>query len=149
MPVIDPPPPPPPAEIVQPAANDPLIGNPTSVQGRLTRAGLDLDAPSTALGERLARMRDLDGATGWMVGGRVGYVSAGDAEGQMVDANFERGFRVVEGSRTRLKVSIPISYTDYGAANGIEGGRTGTLALRTALEMPLIEGRWVVEPSAS
>uniref|UniRef100_UPI0025CC6E54 hypothetical protein n=1 Tax=uncultured Phenylobacterium sp. TaxID=349273 RepID=UPI0025CC6E54 len=131
--------------------NDPLVGNPFSAQGQLTRGALDLDSPSGALDETAGggkggRGREPD-TTGWMVGGRAGHLSAGGADAQFVDGVFERGFRVKEGSRARLKVSVPLSYIDYGSRNG--GGRTGTFGLRTTLELPLVDGRWVLEPTAS
>ena len=133
--------------------NNPLVGNPFSAQGQLTRAALDLDSPSEALDETnggggKARGREPD-TSGWMVGGRAGHLSAGTSEAQFVDGLFERGFRVREGSRMRFKVSLPVSYIDYGSNRGGDGGRTATLGLRTTLEVPLIDGRWVVEPSAS
>jgi hypothetical protein len=84
-----------------------------------------------------------------MIGGRAGHLSAGGADAQFVDGLFERGFRVREGSRMRFKVSVPVSYIDYGSNRGGDGGRTATFGVRTTLEVPLIDGRWVVEPTAS
>jgi hypothetical protein len=140
--------------LAQNTPNNPLVGNPYSAQGQLTRGSLDLDSPSDALDETSGkeggqgRGREPD-TTGWMVGGRAGHLSAGGADAQFVDGIFERGFRVKEGSRMRLKVSVPVSYIDYGSNRGGEGGRTATFGLRTTLEVPLIDGRWVVEPTAS
>lgn len=139
--------------LAQNTPNNPLVGNPYSAQGQLTRAALDLDSPSETLDE--TNNRDGQGrgrapdTTGWMIGGRAGHLSAGTAEAQFVDGVFERGFRVREGSRMRFKVSVPVSYIDYGANRGGDGGRTATLGLRTTLEVPLIDGRWVIEPTAS
>jgi hypothetical protein len=136
------------------AANDPsnpLVGNPYSAQGQLVRGVLDLDQPSQALGETKGghgRGRDVD-PSGWMVGGRTGYLAGGGAEAAFVDAVAERGFRVREGSRMRLKVSLPVSYIDYGSNHGGNGGRTATLGMRMSLEAPLLQDRWVVEPAAS
>jgi hypothetical protein len=129
--------------------SNPLVGNPYSAQGQLVRGVLDLDQPSQALGEtkgRASRGRDVD-PSGWMVGGRAGYLSGGGAEAAFVDAVAERGFRVREGSRMRFKVSLPVSYADYGSSHG--GGRAATLGVRTSLEVPLLQDRWVVEPAAS
>ncbi|MBL8769843.1 MAG: hypothetical protein JNK30_00550, partial [Phenylobacterium sp.] len=138
--------------LAQNTPNNPLVGNPFSAQGQLTRGSLDLDSPSEALDETSGkdggRGREPD-TSGWMVGGRAGHLSAGGADAQFVDGLFERGFRLREGSRMRLKVSIPVSYIDYGSNRGGEGGRTATLGLRTTVEVPLIDGRWVVEPTAS
>jgi len=134
---------------------DPLIGNPASAQGQLTRAALDLDSPSAALGETDgksgkdgARGRDLD-PSGWMIGGRTGYLSSGGSEATFVDANLERGFRIREGSRMRFKLSLPASYIRYQSTRGAGGSDTATLGVRAALEAPLIRDRWVIEPSAS
>lgn len=139
--------------LAQNTPNNPLVGNPFSAQGQLTRAALDLDSPSETLDETgnrngQGRGREPD-TSGWMVGGRAGHLSAGTSEAQFVDGLFERGFRVREGSRMRFKVSVPVSYIDYGSNKGGDGGRTATLGLRTTVEVPLIDGRWVVEPTAS
>jgi hypothetical protein len=139
--------------LAQNTPNNPLVGNPFSAQGQLTRYALDLDSPSEALDETngakgQGRGREPD-TSGWMVGGRAGHLSAGGADAQFVDGIFERGFRIREGSRMRLKVSVPVSYIDYGSNRGGDGGRTATFGLRTTLEVPLIDGRWVVEPVAS
>lgn len=139
--------------LAQNTRNNPLVGNPFSAQGQLTRAALDLDSPSETLDETnnrngQGRGREPD-TSGWMVGGRAGHLSAGSSEAQFVDGLFERGYRVREGSRMRFKVSVPVSYIDYGSNRGGDGGRTATLGLRTTLEVPLIDGRWVIEPSAS
>ena len=137
--------------LAQNTPNNPLVGNPYSAQGQLTRYALDLDNPSEALDETnggRGRGREPDTA-GWMIGGRAGHLSAGGADAQFVDGIFERGFRVREGSRMRFKVSVPVSYIDYGSNRGGEGGRTATFGLRTTLEIPLIDGRWVVEPTVS
>jgi hypothetical protein len=139
--------------LAQNTPNNPLVGNPYSAQGQLTRAALDLDSPSETLDETNNRNGQGRGqapdTSGWMIGGRAGHLSAGEAEAQFVDGLFERGFRVREGSRMRLKISVPVSYIDYGSNRGGDGGRTATLGLRTTLEVPLIDGRWVVEPIAS
>ena len=135
--------------LAQNQPDNPLIGNPLSAQGQLVRGALDLDSPSQALDEtsgKSGRAAPPDTA-GWMVGGRAGHLSAGNADAQFADGVFERGWRIKEGSRARLKVSVPVSYVDYSSPNG--GDRTATFGLRTALELPLIEGRWVVEPIAS
>jgi hypothetical protein len=139
--------------LAQNTPNNPLVGNPFSAQGQLTRGSLDLDSPSEALDETSGkegggRGREPD-TSGWMVGGRAGHLSAGGASAEFVDGVFERGFRFKEGSRMRLKVSVPVSYIDYGSDKGGEGGRTATLGLRGTVEIPLIDGRWVVEPTAS
>lgn len=133
--------------------SDPLVGNPFSAQGQLNRASLDLDAPSEGLEESKdsgggggGRARPDDPA-GWMVGGRVGHLSSAGQSAEFVDAVVERGFRVFEGSRSRLKVSMPLSYIHYGGRAA--GGETATFGLRTSLEVPLVQGRWVVEPSAA
>jgi hypothetical protein len=129
---------------------DPLVGNPYSAQGQLTRASLDLDTPSDALGETDGKGSGrgrADDPSGWMVGGRAGYLSAAGQGAEFVDAVIERGFRFREGSRARLKLSLPVSYIHYGGR--LDGGETGTVALRAAYEQPLIEGRWVIEPSAA
>jgi hypothetical protein len=42
---------------------------------------------------------------------------------------------------------VPVSYVDYGGRGG--GGRTATFGVRSTLELPLVDGRWVVEPTAS
>ena len=140
--------------LAQTDASNPLVGNPFSAQGQLNRATLDLDSPSEALDETSedggdgagARARP-DDPSGWMVGGRAGYLEAGGQGAEFVDVVAERGFRFREGSRARLKVSMPASYIHYGGRNS--GGETATIGLRAALEMPLIDGRWVVEPSAA
>lgn len=139
--------------LAQTDPTNPLVGNPFSAQGQLTRLTLDLDTPSDALDENEedggasgARTRP-DDPSGWMVGGRAGYLEAGGQGAEFVDVVAERGFRFREGSRARLKVSMPVSYIHYGGRNA--GGETATLGLRGALELPLIDGRWVVEPSAA
>jgi hypothetical protein len=145
--------------LAQNSPSDPLVGNPFSAQGQLNRASLDLDSPSASLNETASskegggkeggggnRARP-DDPSGWMVGGRAGYLSSAGQDAEYVDGNFERGFRVLEGSRARLKVSVPFSYIHYGGK--ADGGDTATFGLRTALEAPLIQGRWVIEPSAA
>ena len=129
---------------------NPLVGNPVSAQGQLIRQGLDLDSPSEALDESSGGASGgprPDDPSGWMVGGRVGYLETFGQGAEFVDAVAERGFRFKEGSRARLKVSMPLSYIHYGGRAA--GGETGAVGLRGALEMPLIDGRWVVEPSAA
>lgn len=129
---------------------DPLVGNPYSAQGQLNRASLDLDSPSEALDENRdakGQRTRADDPSGWMIGGRAGYLSAGNAGAEFVDANIERGFRIQEGSRMRLKISMPLSYIHYGGK--ADGGQTASFGLRGALEAPLIQGRWVIEPSAA
>jgi hypothetical protein len=140
--------------LAQNTPNNPLVGNPFSAQGQLTRGTLDLDSPSDALDENDGKEGGngrgaAPDTAGWMVGGRAGHLSAGDAGAEFVDGVFERGFRVREGSRMRLKVSVPVSYIDYGSNRGGDGGRTATFGVRGTLEVPLIDGRWVVEPTAS
>jgi hypothetical protein len=126
--------------------NDPLLGNPNSLQGQLTRADLNLDTPSPALGEtRKDGRAPREGApSGWMVGGRAGQLSAGSSEATFVDADAEYGLRLREGDQSRLKFSAPLTVIDYGS-----GGTVFTGAARVGYETPLLENRWVVEPSAA
>lgn len=132
--------------------NNPVAGNPTSLQGTLVRTGLDLSETSLLLDEDIegeaaaaagasASGRGVDTA-GWMVGGRVGTVSVGTQDAVFVDVVAERGWRVGEGSRSRLKVSVPFSYADYDDSDG-----QSTASVRVGYETPLREGRWVLEPS--
>jgi len=141
--------------LAQTNPSDPLVGNPYSAQGQLTRLGLDLDTPSAALnetdGKGGANRTRVDDTAGWMIGGRTGYLSSAGQGAEFVDAVFERGFRVREGSRARLKFSVPASYIHYesSGAGRHDSSDTATFGLRTALELPLIDGKWVVEPSAA
>lgn len=141
--------------LAQTNPSDPLVGNPYSAQGQLTRLGLDLDTPSSALnetdGKRAANRTRVDDPAGWMVGGRTGYLSTSGQGAEFVDAVFERGFRIREGSRARLKISVPASYIHYEStgAGRHDSSDTATFGLRASLEAPLIDGKWVVEPSAA
>ncbi len=130
--------------------SDPLLGNPNSLQGQLTRSDLDLDMPSASLGETSKEGAGRGGVrelapSGWMVGGRVGRLSAGSSAGNYVDAVAEYGLRLQEGSQARLKFSAPITVIDYNR----DGDVVVTGALRASYEMPLLQNRWVVEPSAA
>ncbi len=141
--------------LAQTNPSDPLVGNPYSAQGQLTRLGLDLGTPSAALnetgGKSAANRARADDPAGWMVGGRTGYLSTAGQGAEFVDAVFERGFRIREGSRARLKFSVPASYIHYEStgAGRHDSSDTATFGIRTSLEMPLIDGKWVVEPSAA
>ncbi len=128
---------------------DALLGNPNLLEGQLTRANLDLDTPSPALGETRKEGggrtgRDLS-PSGWVIGRRAGRLNAGPSAGYDIDAVAEYGFHLQEGSQARLKVSAPLTVIDYSH----DGGTVVTGAVRLAYEQPLIRNRWVVEPSAA
>jgi hypothetical protein len=124
---------------------DPLLGNPNSLQGQLARSLMDLDNPSTALGETAPRGGVAGRPPSWMIGGRVGHFSVDHSEANFVDADAEFGMRLQEGSQARLKISAPFSVVDFND----RGATTASGALRASYEQPIISGRWVVEPSAA
>ena len=128
--------------------DDPLVGNPQSLQGNFNTALLNLDAPSDVLGETGSSEGDSGPGgravdpPGWMIGGRIGTFNSGRMEADFVEAVVERGWRLGEGRRSRVKFSAPFTYTEY--SNDMQ---QSTAAARLSLEMPLREGRWVIEPS--
>ena len=145
-------------------ATDPtnvVAGNPKSLQGQFTQTLLSLDSPSSLLLETnpaapseassSEESDDDEGAQAvggrlgtepaWLIGGRIGTVEAGEEEGVFVDVVAERGFRVGEGGRNRIKVSAPLSYLDF---NRIQ---QSTASVNVGYEHQVIDGKWVVEPS--
>lgn len=145
-------------------ATDPtnvVAGNPKSLQGQFTQTLLSLDSPSsllletnTAAPSEASSSEESDDDEGaqavggrlgtepaWLIGGRIGTVEAGEEEGVFVDVVAERGFRVGEGGRNRIKVSAPLSYLDF---NRIQ---QSTASVNVGYEHQVIDGKWVVEPS--
>ena len=143
-------------------ATDPtngIAGNPTSVQGVLTASLLSLDSPSSLLMESTSDLpgsesegeSDDEGSDGssskasldssWMVGGRVGTLQTASADASFVDVAFERGFRVGENSRDRIKISVPVTYLKFDDVNQTTG------SIRVGYEHQIIDGKWIVEPS--
>lgn len=113
---------------------DPLAGNPGSVQGVLARASLDLSSGDSAIetsGER---------NNSFMLGAQYRRVSSGRFDVDQLDVSSQRGFRVFEGRRVMLKL--------VGAGNlqVAKGGIAGASQTGLGLEVPLIEGRWSIEP---
>jgi hypothetical protein len=118
---------------------DPIAGNPYSLQGTLIRDALDLSADVSALEASIAGAQAAD-EPAWMVGVSVGQADAGRFASERLDARVQRTFRVMEGGRSRLKLEAPLSFTQTEGAVQVVGG------LAAALEMPLIDRRWSVEP---
>ena len=131
-----------------------VAGNPQSVQGVFNSNLLSLDTPNSLMYEAdysAAADNETGGGdtnrkrhqqdSGWMVGGRVGTLQFQEEEGVYADIVVERGFRVGEGSRNRVKISAPISVLNFDDVTQT----TGTL--RAGYEHQVIDGKWVVEPA--
>lgn len=114
---------------------DPLAGNPGSLQGRLVRSALDLSA-----GDSLVDGGGADNADPWMVGAAYTRSSGGRFDSDRLDGRLQRSFRVLAGSRAQLKLEAPFSYEE------VNGARSGSFAPSLALEIPLRDNRWSIEP---
>ena len=126
--------------------NSPIAGTPQSLQGSFSSSIFTLDQPSDLLDEN-SDSTDSSVQRGgrggaWMGGGRVGSFEVGEEDGHFIDITAERGFRLSEGSRDRLKVSVPFSYFDYG-----DDLTQSTGSVRIGYEKSVIDRKWVVEPS--
>ena len=118
---------------------DPLAGNPDSLQGALVRSALDLSEGDSAIEGGAESAAD----DPWLVG--LSYTRA-DTDRYTTDrisGRIQRSFRVLEGRRALLKLELPFSYLETSQA------RTGSVALGAALEVPLIQNRWSLEPRVS
>ena len=113
---------------------DPLAGNPGSLQGGLVRSALDLsDGDSLVEG-------GADNVDPWMVGAAYTRSSGGRFDSDRFDARLQRSFRVLQGSRARLKLEAPVSYQE------VNGARSFSASPTIAMEIPLQENRWSIEP---
>lgn len=137
-------------------AISPVAGNPESLQGQMVTNLLDFDSPNSLMFESFSGSTETSSESSeesntsqngvkkgsdWMVGGRIGTFSAGEEDGIYADIALEKGFRVGEGSRDRIKVSIPISFLDYQDEVQSSG------SIRLGYEKMLVEDRWAIEPS--
>ena len=132
---------------------DPLAGNPASVQGIAVRNAMNLNTDDSVL-ETETETAGASGKTGvgqagsWMIGfayGRsfgYGYTNGGP-DTNSVDAVVQKSWRVFQGDRSRLQLSVPVSYSDA------YGGQQLQTGLALGLEQPIIAGRWSVEPQVS
>ena len=122
---------------------DPLAGNPNSLQSTLARGGLDLSSGDSAIEENGG---DTGGGNSagdpWIIGGSIGFGSAGRFDLVRVDFRTAATFRVFEGGRSRLKFDMPINYTKIGDAKAF-GAQIGL-----ALEVPLTPN-FSIEPRAA
>jgi hypothetical protein len=114
---------------------DPLAGNPNSIQGSLVRQGLDLASADSALDNAGAETGEP-----WLVGLSYSRVAGGRFDGDYWNARVQRSFRLVEGSRGQLKLSIPLSVTIYNGALSAQG------TIGAGYEFEISPGKWSLEP---
>ena len=115
---------------------DPLVGNPLSLQASMTRAALDFTE-----GDSLAELGDRANSAGdpFIIGATYSFGHAGRFDTDRIDARINKGWRILEGSRARLKFDLPFSYTRIGR----QSAYAGQLAL--GLEYP-VQPNWSLEP---
>lgn len=114
---------------------DPLAGNPSSVQGVMARGALDLTAGNSALetaGER---------NNSFMLGAQYRRVSAGRFDYDQIDLSSQRGYRLFEGKRAMLKL---VGAGNLQLTQG--GGYAVASQFGVGLEVPVVDGRWSLEP---
>lgn len=114
---------------------DPLAGNPTSLQGALVRAGLDLSSPESTLDNTYN-----DSGEPWLLGLNYSRVSAGRFDGDHWNARLQRNFRLGEGTRSMLKVNLPASLSYY------DGQISADVNFGLGYEFQVIPNRWTLEP---
>ncbi|MFI4934936.1 MAG: hypothetical protein ACHP7N_09985 [Caulobacterales bacterium] len=128
---------------------DPLAGNPASVQGIAVRNAMDLTNDDSVLdsgsgsggGGESASAKGAD-AGSWMVGFAYGRSFQYGPDTNTIDANVQKSWRVFQGDRSRLQLSIPVSYSDAYGTQQFQGGAA------LGLEVPM-NANWSLEPQIS
>ncbi len=103
----------------------------------MSRAGLDFtDGGSLVeLGEHANSAGDP-----FIIGATYSGGTAGRFDMQRIDARIDKGWRVLEGNRARLKLDMPFSFTS------IKGAQAYTMQVGLGLEVPLKTNVWSLEP---
>lgn len=116
---------------------DPVAGNPGSTQSMLVRNSLNLgDTDSvTETEEGMNTSGDP-----FLIGGQVSRSSQGRFDATRFDLRVQRGFRMFEGGRGRLKIDSVASYSRVAGATAVNS------QVGVALEVPVIDRRWSLEP---
>ena len=116
---------------------DPLVGNPYSLQGNMTRNALDFTD-----GMSLVELGPNANSAGdpFIIGATFSTGSAGRFDMTRIDARINKGWRLLEGNRARLKLDIPFSFTT------IKGAAAYTGEIGLGLEVPIMANFWSLEP---
>lgn len=116
---------------------DPLVGNPYSLQGSMTRNALDFTE-----GDSLVELGDKANSAGdpWAIGATFSTGSAGRFDMTRIDARINKGWRIFEGNRARLKLDLPFSLTT------VKGEAAYTAQIGVGLEVPVVKNTWSLEP---
>jgi len=116
---------------------DPLVGNPWSLQGTMTRDALDFTA-----GDSLVELGPNANSAGdpWQIGATYQTGTADRFSMSRIDARINKGWRILAGSRARLKLDLPFSFTT------IKGAQAYTAQVGLGLEVPVKANVWSIEP---
>jgi hypothetical protein len=116
---------------------DPLVGNPWSLQGTMTRDALDFTA-----GDSLVELDPNANSAGdpWQIGATYQTGTADRFSMSRIDARINKGWRILAGSRARLKLDLPFSFTT------IKGAQAYTAQVGLGLEVPVKTNVWSIEP---
>lgn len=116
---------------------DPLVGNPYSLQGNMSRNALDFTD-----GMSLVELGPNANSAGdpFIIGATFSTGSAGRFDMTRIDARINKGWRILEGNRARLKLDVPFSFTT------IKGAAAYTGEIGLGLEVPIKANVWSLEP---
>jgi hypothetical protein len=138
----------------QSSSTDLLAGNPTSAQGIAVRNAMNLAEDDSVLdGEAAPASAETASKSGaskaeanagsWLIGAAYGQsYGNGSSDDNRVDADMEKNWRIFEGQRTRLQLTIPVSYSYAGGRQAFQGGAA------IGLEQPVLP-QWSLEPQLS